>query len=70
MVASDASMILPSWQKQNYAGTGNFPYINKGKGDTLAQKSRASPPTKSRNNIGKWESGGLLEAPSSRTWVI
>eukprot|EP00983_Pelagomonas_calceolata_P056054 1144425-Pelagomonas_calceolata.AAC.1 len=31
-------------KKKNYADRGNSPYINQGKGDTLAQKSRESPP--------------------------
>eukprot|EP00983_Pelagomonas_calceolata_P067773 1149616-Pelagomonas_calceolata.AAC.2 len=40
---------LSSWarsgkEKKNYVGRGNSPYIKSGKGDTLAQKSRESPP--------------------------
>eukprot|EP00983_Pelagomonas_calceolata_P084146 1156303-Pelagomonas_calceolata.AAC.4 len=35
---------LPRKEKKNYVGRGNSPYINLGKGDTLAQKSRESPP--------------------------
>eukprot|EP00983_Pelagomonas_calceolata_P061174 1146715-Pelagomonas_calceolata.AAC.1 len=34
-------------EKKNYVGRGNSPYINQGKGDTLAQKSRESPPPQS-----------------------
>eukprot|EP00983_Pelagomonas_calceolata_P132321 1161858-Pelagomonas_calceolata.AAC.5 len=30
-------------EKKSYVGRGNSPYINSGKGDTLAQKSRESP---------------------------
>eukprot|EP00983_Pelagomonas_calceolata_P086293 1156727-Pelagomonas_calceolata.AAC.4 len=34
-------------RKKNYVGVGNSPYINQGEGDTLAQKSRESPPLQS-----------------------
>eukprot|EP00983_Pelagomonas_calceolata_P011856 380684-Pelagomonas_calceolata.AAC.1 len=34
-------------EKKNYVGRGNSPYINQKKGDTLAQKSRESPPPQS-----------------------
>eukprot|EP00983_Pelagomonas_calceolata_P050168 1141837-Pelagomonas_calceolata.AAC.1 len=48
---------LPQNEKQNYVGRGNSPYINKGKGDTLAQKSLESPPPRSykkRILMGFW----------------
>eukprot|EP00983_Pelagomonas_calceolata_P070835 1150942-Pelagomonas_calceolata.AAC.2 len=34
-------------EKKTYVGRGNSPNINKGKGDTLAQKSLESPPPRS-----------------------
>eukprot|EP00983_Pelagomonas_calceolata_P036922 1134947-Pelagomonas_calceolata.AAC.1 len=40
---------LGSERKKNYVGRGNSPYTNKGKGDTLAQRSReSSPPRKEK----------------------
>eukprot|EP00983_Pelagomonas_calceolata_P089170 1157285-Pelagomonas_calceolata.AAC.5 len=34
-------------KKKNHVGRGNSPYINKGKGDTLTQKSLETPPPQS-----------------------
>eukprot|EP00983_Pelagomonas_calceolata_P060263 1146296-Pelagomonas_calceolata.AAC.1 len=39
--------ILQKKKKRNYVARGNSPYINSGKGDTLAQKSREPPPPQS-----------------------
>eukprot|EP00983_Pelagomonas_calceolata_P006297 208488-Pelagomonas_calceolata.AAC.2 len=38
--------------KENYVGRGNSPYINQGKGDTLARKSGESPPPQRCANCG------------------
>eukprot|EP00983_Pelagomonas_calceolata_P046297 1140095-Pelagomonas_calceolata.AAC.4 len=43
--------------KEIYVGRGNSPYINQGKGDTLAQKSRESPSPRSykkKTLMGIW----------------
>eukprot|EP00983_Pelagomonas_calceolata_P061557 1146873-Pelagomonas_calceolata.AAC.1 len=45
-------------EKKNYVGRGNSPYINQGKGDTLAQKSLEPPPS---TKLQKEESNGDLE---------
>eukprot|EP00983_Pelagomonas_calceolata_P033195 1039490-Pelagomonas_calceolata.AAC.1 len=65
-------------EKENYVlrlvGRGNSPCINQGEGDTLAQKTRESPPPRSCKKmilmhsppkIPIWGSGGSLEAPGS-----
>eukprot|EP00983_Pelagomonas_calceolata_P074153 1152439-Pelagomonas_calceolata.AAC.4 len=44
-------------RKKNYVGRENSPYINSGKGDTLAPKSRESPPPQSYKTyvlMGVW----------------
>eukprot|EP00983_Pelagomonas_calceolata_P040982 1137844-Pelagomonas_calceolata.AAC.1 len=48
-------------EKKNNVGRGNSPYINEGKGDTLAQKSRGSPPPRSYKKkiiMGIWRVTG------------
>eukprot|EP00983_Pelagomonas_calceolata_P017698 556432-Pelagomonas_calceolata.AAC.2 len=46
-------------KKKNYKGGGNPLYINSGKGDTLAQKSRESPPTQSYKIVNARANGDL-----------
>eukprot|EP00983_Pelagomonas_calceolata_P046283 1140087-Pelagomonas_calceolata.AAC.1 len=68
----ESSLVKKKREEKKNLGREISPYINLGIGDTLAQKSRESSPgpkTKLQNMKLKCGSGGLLEAPGSRTWL-
>eukprot|EP00983_Pelagomonas_calceolata_P010676 345612-Pelagomonas_calceolata.AAC.1 len=52
--------------KKNYVGRGNSPYINQGKRDTLAQKSRESPPPPRWIKIIGGDLEGYLRHPAPK----
>eukprot|EP00983_Pelagomonas_calceolata_P006434 211595-Pelagomonas_calceolata.AAC.1 len=51
-------------KEKNYVGRGNSPYINLGKGGTLAQKSRESLPSKQRKE------GQVVKRNNRRTGCV